>query len=68
MSIRLAIQEIKDEILDKFFALLMSELRRQGFTLADVLRALARWSPDPIPDEVVKALEEVAESVREVGQ
>ncbi len=66
MSIKLAIQEIKDEILDKLFALLMSELLQQGFTLADVLRALARWSPDPIPDEYVRKLEEVAESVREV--
>ena len=66
MSIRLTIQEIKDEILDKFFAQLMSELLRQGFTSADVLRALARWLPEQIPDEYARKLEELAESVREV--
>ena len=67
-TIRLALQEIKDEILDKFVALLMSELQGQGFTFADVLEALARWSPEQIPDEYVRSLEEIAESVREVGQ
>ena len=67
MSIRLAIEEIKDEILDKFFAALMSELLQQGFTSADVLRAMSRWLPEQIPDEYARLLEEIAESIREVG-
>ncbi len=67
MSIRHAIEDIKSEALEKFFAELMNELIRQGFTFTQVLHALSSWSVGQVPDEVVKALEEVAESVREVG-
>ncbi len=66
MSIKHAIEDIKSEALDEFVAELMNELLRQGFSFTQVLHALARWSPDPIPDEYVRKLEEIAESVREV--
>ena len=67
MSVRHAIEDIKSEALEKFVAELMSELIRQGFTFADVLNALAGWSVGRVPDEVVRKLEEIAESFREVG-
>ncbi len=67
MSIKHAIEDIKNEALEKFVAELMSELLRQGFTFTEVLHALSSWSVGQVSDEVVKALEEVAESFREVG-
>jgi|GEM_PF-6273558 len=65
MSIRHLIEDIKSEAIEKFVAELMTELLRQGFTFADVLDALATWSSELRADEVVKKLEELAESVRE---
>ena len=67
MSIRHAIEDIKSEALEKFVAELMTELLRQGFSFTEVLDALAIWTNGRMPDDVTCRLEELAESVREVG-
>ena len=68
MSIRDAIEDVKSEALSKFVAELMTELIQQGFTFTQVLYALSSWSLGQVPDEYVRLLEEIAESVREVGR
>ena len=68
MSIRHAIEDIKSEALEKFVAELMSELLRQGFTFTEVLDALATWTNGRMSDDVTRCLEEIAESVKEVGR
>ena len=68
MSIRHAIEDIKSEALEKFVAELMNELLRQGFSFTQVLHALSSWSIGQVSDEHVRKLEEIAESVREVGR
>ena len=68
MSIRHAIEDVKSEALEKFVAELMSELLRQGFSLAEVLDALATWTTGRMPESVTYRLEELAKSVKEVGR
>ena len=66
MSIRHAIEDIKSEALNSFVAELMTELLRQGFSFTQMLHALSLWSVGQVSDEVVRKLEEIAESIREV--